>query len=62
MTEQTAMLDITGADDVEVQIKSDGMVLWVNLAHGCVLRICRIKGAINVIDYRTGPQRPEWEP
>jgi hypothetical protein len=36
-------LDITGADGVQVQIKDDGKVLWVNTENGCVLRICQIK-------------------
>jgi hypothetical protein len=36
-------LDITGAEGVQVQIKDDGKVLWVNTENGCVLRICQIK-------------------
>ena len=37
------MLDITGAKTVEVLIRSDGKVLWINTEEGCVLRICRIE-------------------
>jgi monomeric isocitrate dehydrogenase len=37
-------LDITGSDGVEIKVRNDGTVLWVNTVEGgCVLRICRIK-------------------
>jgi hypothetical protein len=45
------MLDITGSDYVQVEIRDDGKVLWVNNETGCVLRICQIK-KIEVIDNR----------
>jgi hypothetical protein len=32
-------LDITGVDDVEIDIRRDGKVLWVNVP-STVLRIC----------------------
>lgn len=35
--------DITGAEEVEVAIREDGKVIWVNTEKGCALRICRIK-------------------
>lgn len=36
--------DITGSEGVEVKVRNDGTVLWVNtIEGGCVLRICRIK-------------------
>lgn len=39
----TAPTDITGSGTVEVHVRHDGKVLWVNTAeNGCVLRICRI--------------------
>jgi hypothetical protein len=39
------MLDITAPDHpVEVQIREDETVLWVNVDGLCVLRICRMKG------------------
>ena len=37
------MEDITGAEVVEVKIRNDGKVLWINTDKGCVLRICQIK-------------------
>jgi hypothetical protein len=37
------LLDITGAEAVEIFIRDDGKVIWVNTERGCVLRICRIK-------------------
>ena len=42
-TEIIALNDITGSEVVEVAIRDDGKVLWVNSEKGCVLRICRIK-------------------
>ncbi len=30
-------------EDVEVIIKDNGKVLWVNMPNGCVLRICCIR-------------------
>jgi len=36
-------LDITGAEVVEVGIRNDGRVLWVNVNGICRLRVCRIK-------------------
>jgi hypothetical protein len=45
-------LDITGADDVEIVIKEDGKVVWVN-SPLCVLRICQIRGRITVRDGRS---------
>jgi len=38
-----AMLDITGAECVEVSVRRDEKVLWVNTENGCVLRISQIK-------------------
>jgi hypothetical protein len=37
------MKDITNPVGVEVEIRDDGKVLWVNTENGCVLRICGIK-------------------
>ena len=48
-------LDITGAKDVEIIIRRDGKVLWVNTAV-MRLRICRIDGSITFRDAR----RSRW--
>jgi hypothetical protein len=45
------MNDITGAEVVEVRVRGDGKVLWVNVNGECVLRICQIK-TIEVADDR----------
>ena len=47
-------LDITGADDVDISIRYDGKVIWVNTALGCKLRICSIRGDVNISDARKG--------
>ncbi len=59
------MLDLV-AEVVEVQVREDGRVLWVNTLQGCQLRICGIK--VLVVEDERGPatvaaQRPEggWE-
>jgi len=40
------MLDITGANTVELQVRGDGKVVWVNVDGVCALRICRIDEVI----------------
>lgn len=47
-------IDITGADDVEIMIKDDGRVLWVN-APGLRVRICGIRGQVLITDNRDKP-------
>lgn len=41
-----SQLDITGADNVEIQIRRDSKVIWVNVQGVCVLRICQIKNLV----------------
>lgn len=36
------MLDITAPQAVQVSVREDGKVLWINTEEGCVLRICQI--------------------
>lgn len=46
------MLDITEPTvPVEIQIRNDGRVLWINMGGRCVVRICRI-GELVVTDAR----------
>jgi len=45
------MLDITGSECVQVEIRNDGKVVWINTEDGCVVRICRIKH-LDVVDNR----------
>lgn len=37
------MLDITAPNLVEIQIRSDGKVIWINVDGACLLRCCRIE-------------------
>ena len=39
-------IDITGPDIVEISIKEDGKVIWINVDGICACRICRIKELI----------------
>jgi hypothetical protein len=52
-----AVLDISGAHAVEITVRRDGKVLWVNTEDGCVLRIYKIKGDVVIKDERN--QIPE---
>jgi hypothetical protein len=45
------MLDITGSDCVQIEIRNDGKVVWINTEDGCIMRICRIKH-LDVVDNR----------
>jgi hypothetical protein len=36
------MLDISNPEHVEISIRDDGRVIWVNVDGACVLRVCRI--------------------
>ena len=45
------MLDVTGADDIKIEVRSDGKVLWVNMP-SCVFRVCCIRGSIEIVDRR----------
>ena len=47
-------LDVTGptTGEVEVSIREDGRVLWVNVGGVCLLRICRIVGEVQIDDRR----------
>ncbi len=47
-------LDITGSELVEIRIKHDGKVIWINTEEGCVLRICRIEELIILDDRKRG--------
>lgn len=40
------MQDITGAEIVEIKVRDDGQVIWVNIDDICALRICQIKKVI----------------
>lgn len=45
------MMDITAPKGVQVQIREDGKVLWVNVDGMCVLRCCQIE-VLDVEDNR----------
>jgi hypothetical protein len=51
MLDEEKSLDITGAEHVEVTIRSDGLVMWVNVDGTLALRVCYIKN-ITVNDER----------
>lgn len=40
------MKDITGAQIVEITVRDDARVLWINVDGKCALRICHITGPV----------------
>jgi len=44
-------VDVTGADVVEISIREDGKVVWINVDGMCACRVCRI-GEIIIDDRR----------
>lgn len=46
------MLDIPSANNVEISIRSDGRVLWINLDNYCAMRISQISDSITIYDDR----------
>jgi hypothetical protein len=54
------MPDITAPKFVEIQIKDDGKVVWINTENGCQLRACQIK-VLELNDHRTNKQAGEPE-
>ena len=38
-----SVLDISGAEHIEVHISEDGKTLWVNNEYRCLLRVCKIE-------------------
>jgi hypothetical protein len=40
---EVEILDITEPEVVEIVVRKDKKVVWVNTESGCVLRACRIK-------------------
>ncbi len=50
-TEEIKFLDITEPQIVEILIRRDGKVLWVNIDGMCVFRACRIK-TLSIVDER----------
>lgn len=46
------MVDVTGPEQVEVLIRNDGKVIWINVDGVCRLRCCRIVNPITITDER----------
>jgi hypothetical protein len=50
------MIDITAPQgDVEVIIKEDGKVIWINVEGVCEFRACQIK-VLDIVDKRPSPR------
>lgn len=46
MNELPEALDITGAEIVQIQIRDDGAVVWVNIDGLLRLRVCQVKKVV----------------
>lgn len=53
------VLDISGAGIVELQVREDGRVIWVNVDGVCRLRICRIREEVIIKDERNANERSD---
>jgi hypothetical protein len=55
---KSEMLDITAPleniNDIEITIRKDGKVVWINAEGYCLFRICQIPGRIIIKDERKG--------
>lgn len=60
ITLDSFLLQMMLVEVVELKIRHDGEVIWVNLGPKCVLRICGIKGLIRLEDGRN-PNLPGVE-
>lgn len=49
--EPKGMVDISEPRHVEVRVRNDGKVVWINVDGTCVLRCCKIK-KLEVVDER----------
>jgi len=47
----TEMIDVTGPEVVEISIRRDGKVVWVNVDGICLFRACQIK-ILSLEDHR----------
>ena len=56
--DKAGALDIIGAERVDIRVRADGKVIWVNADGGLRLRICQINGAIIVADDRRFAEHP----
>jgi hypothetical protein len=45
-THSEQMIDITAPDVVEVSIREDGTVIWINVDGICKLRVCQIPNLV----------------
>ena len=45
------MVDITAPEQVQIQIRNDGKVVWVNVDGICRLRCCQV-GEMEILDER----------
>lgn len=53
MYDTSKMQDITAPEFVEIAIRDDGAVIWINVDGVTALRACRIKNLV-LTDYRLG--------
>jgi hypothetical protein len=53
-----AEMDVAGPEAVEVEVRADGTVIWVNVDGICRFRACRV-GRLTVTDHRSTTNREE---
>lgn len=51
------MIDVTGPEHLEIVIREDGVIVWINIDGMCAFRACRIKELV-VTDNRLVTKEP----
>ncbi len=45
------LFDVTDVDHLQIEIRADGAVIWLNTKEGCLVRVCQI-GQLELVDNR----------
>lgn len=58
------MLDLNASQDnishVEITIRKDGKVVWINADGFCVFRVCQLNGQVIIHDERTAQNAGQY--
>lgn len=55
------LVDINAPEDVQIEVRYDGSVVWIHVDGITRLRICRIKHPVEIVDHRPRRRRKSGE-
>jgi hypothetical protein len=57
------MLDVTGVKHLQIEIRADGRVVWINTEEGCIFRACQVE-QVELVDNRdpADTDEPPYDP